>query len=345
MKSAWMFVAAALAVAACSAPAQATPADGELLSTSPCAPATAASYDGYIADAVKAYQDEADLAAKAHAPAPRPASELPAALLTREEFAQRQASPSDCRHVFYSSDGLKVRAFIWEPHGAAPGAKLPVVLALRGGNGTFGELGPRSQQGMWAFTQAGFVVIGVQYRGADGGEGQDEYGGADIDDVLNAIALARRLPEADADNLFIYGTSRGGMQTLLALARGAPARAAVLVSPFTDLELEARERPELATQTWPKVIPGFAVNPAARLAERSGVRVAAHADLPPILLLHGTTDWRADPKNSVEVADALKARGRPYELRLFDGDVHGLTWSWREREQLSIAWFRAHLKP
>jgi len=106
----------------------------------------------------------------------------------------------------------------------------------------------------------------------------------------------------------------------------------------------ARERPAIETNVWAKLIPGYAAHRAEALAARSGVRVAQTVDIPPLLLLHGTADWRADPKNSTEVADALKARGRPYALHIFKDDVHGLQWNWRERDRLVISWFRSHMR-
>jgi len=116
------------------------------------------------------------------------------------------------------------------------------------------------------------------------------------------------------------------------------------VSPWTDLEMEAKLRPAVVANVWSKLIPNFAADPVGALAARSGVRIAKGKDLPPLLLLHGTADWRASPQNSVEVAEALKARGRPYALELFEGDVHGLQWNWRERDRLEIAWFKDHMR-
>jgi dipeptidyl aminopeptidase/acylaminoacyl peptidase len=337
-----MRLAIAALLISLAAPAHAAPADGELVAQRPCERA-AAPYDAYVAAQVKAYQDEADLAAKAGVHV-RPAADYAKALISQAEYAQRMAHPSTCRRVLYGSDGLKVAAFIWEPADRAPGARLPVVVALRGGNQDFGKFTSGARSGMAAMTGAGFMVIGVQYRGVDGGEGQEEFGGADVHDVLAAIALARRLPEADPDNVFLEGFSRGGMEAMLALGAGARVNAAAIVSPWTDLELEAKLRPAVVANVWSKLIPNYAADPPAALAAHSGVRIAKTKDLPPLLVMHGTADWRADPRNSIEVADVLKARRRPYELHIFEGDVHGLQWNWRERDRLEIAWFKRYMR-
>ncbi|MFL5297652.1 MAG: alpha/beta hydrolase family protein [Phenylobacterium sp.] len=321
---------------------RAAPADGELVSARPCV-RTHRTYEAYVAGAVRAYQDEADLGAKAGVRVPA-ADRLQAVLLTPTEFEAQDSRPSVCRQVVYRSDGLKVAGYIWEPADLRPSAKAPAIVALRGGNQDFGKFTADSQGGMAAFVRAGFIVVGVQYRGVDGGEGREEFGGADVRDVLAAVELARRLPETDPANIFLYGVSRGGMETLLALSQGAKVNAAAIVSPFTDPELEAKARPEMVANVWAKLIPDFAAHPSEALAARSGVRVARTVDLPPLLLLHGTADWRADPKNSTEVADVLKARRRPYALHIFPDDVHGLQWNWRERDRLIVDWFRAHMR-
>jgi len=318
------------------------PADGELVAERPCQ-RPAVPYDAYVAGLVKAYQDEADLAAKAGVRV-RPASDYAKALATPDEYAARQARLSACRKIFYGSDGLKVAGYIWEPADRAPGVRLPVVVTLRGGNQDFGQWTAGARNSMAALTGAGFIVIGVQYRGVDGGEGREEFGGADVHDVLAAVALARRLPGADPGNVFLEGFSRGGMEAMLALGAGARVNAAAIVSPWTDLELEAKLRPAVVVNVWSKLIPNYAADPAAALASRSGVRIAQAKDLPPLLLMHGTADWRADPRNSTEVADVLKVRGRPYALHIFKNDVHGLQWNWRERDRLEIAWFRSHMR-
>lgn len=87
--------------------------------------------------------------------------------------------------------------------------KLPVVLALHGGNRNAAKWSADTGSGMKRFVDAGFIVIGVQYRGVDGGEGMEQFGGDAVHDVVNAVAMARHLPEADGRNVFMWGASRG----------------------------------------------------------------------------------------------------------------------------------------
>lgn len=334
--------AIALGLVMISGVAQTRPADGALLESRACPPRTQ-TYDDYVSRQVKNAEEEAALSRKAGV-APPSVADVPRSLVTRAEYDAELHSPHECAQVFYGSDGLKVAAYIWKPAGITPGAKLPAIVMLRGGNRDYGKFGPDSGRRMRAFTSAGFIVIGVQYRGVDGGEGLEQFGGDDVHDVLNAIKLARGLPDVDGRNVFLHGGSRGGMMAYLALKAGADVNAVVALNALADLPGEARRRPELAEGPWRALIPDFGTRRDEVMKARSAVTFIDQVDTPPILLLHGTADWRAHPDNSLEVARKLQARGRPYALHVFEGDGHGLGGNARERDRLVIEWFRRYAR-
>jgi len=322
--------------------AAAAPADGALVESRPCPPRTR-TYDDWVAGQLKDATEEAELSRKAGVTPPDVAA-LRAVLPTRAEYDAELKAPADCAFAYYGSDGLKVAAYIWKPAKLSPSARLPVIVMLRGGNRDFGKFGPDGGRRMAAFTSAGFVVIGVQYRGVDGGEGLEQFGGDDVHDVLNALKLARALPQADPNNVFLHGGSRGGMMAYLALKQGAQVNAVVALNALADLPAEAVRRPEMSEGPWRALIPDFATRRDEALKARSAVYFIDQIETPPILLLHGTSDWRADTDNSYAIARKLQAKGRPYELHVFEGDVHGLAYHWRERDRLTIAFFRRHMR-
>lgn len=324
------------------AQALARPADGFLTERHPC-PDDRPSYDAWVAAQVKSESEEVEAAAKIGITAP-PASGLAEILPTRSEYEAGRATSERCERLFYGSDGLKVAAYLWAPHGFTAGAKLPVIVMLRGGNREFAKFNANSQRRMHAFTSEGFLVLGVQYRGVEGGEGREEFGGADVHDVLNAISLARRLPGADPNNIFLWGGSRGGMMLYLALRDGAAVNAAAALYALADLPHEAARRPDVLRNVWAELIPGFAEHQEQALRSRSAVDFIDKIQTPPLLILHGSADWRVDPDESLQIARRLQARGRPYALHVFENDVHGLPWNWRERDRLVIDWFRRHMK-
>jgi dienelactone hydrolase len=77
-------------------------------------------------------------------------------------------------------------------------------------------------------SQEADVVVGSQYRGAAGSEGKDEFGGADLNDVMNLLPLLEALPNADPSRIGMAGFSRGALMTYLALTKTDRIKAAVV---------------------------------------------------------------------------------------------------------------------
>ena len=116
---------------------------------------------------------------------------------TREALAD-----VDVQSVTYLSDGLRVKGYLLVPK---KGDKLPCVIYNRGGNRKLGQLNDDTAAMVLApMARWGYVVVASQYRGNAGGEGREEFGGADVDDVLNLIPLLEHTPRADASR--IHGT-------------------------------------------------------------------------------------------------------------------------------------------
>jgi dipeptidyl aminopeptidase/acylaminoacyl peptidase len=186
-------------------------------------------------------------------------------------------------------------------------------------------------------------VIASQYRGADGGEGTEEYGGADVHDVLNLVPLARSLGYVDMRNVFMLGLSRGGMMTYLALKHGFPANAAAVISGVADLPGNAIDHPDLVTNVYEPLIPNFASRRDAAMRERSAVMWADSISAP-LLLLHGTADAQISHARTIGLAEKLRGLGKPYELVLYPNDGHGLLMNRRDSDRRVIDWFMKHMK-
>jgi dipeptidyl aminopeptidase/acylaminoacyl peptidase len=263
-------------------------------------------------------------------------------ILGREEFERRDSfADYECRKIKYMSDGLRVVGFIWKPKNVA-GKKLPLVIVNRGGNPNLALLTPQSFY--YPYVTNGFVVIGSQYRGADGGEGKDEFGGADVNDVLNLIPLVRSLGYVDMNNVFMHGASRGGMQAFLAIKKGIPINAVAVHGALTDLPAAARERPSVAERVWSKLIPGYTEKTEEVQRERSAVFFADKINVP-VLILQGGADWRSNAgSQALGLANKLQSLGKTYELHIYAGDDHGISINRLERERKIVEWFRKYMK-
>jgi len=79
--------------------------------------------------------------------------------------------------------------------------RFPVIIFNRGGFLDRGNIESFNLVDFNRLSEEGFVVLASQYRGNDGGEGREELGGTDLDDVSNLLATARSLPYTDATNI------------------------------------------------------------------------------------------------------------------------------------------------
>ncbi|HMB54383.1 MAG TPA: prolyl oligopeptidase family serine peptidase [Thermoanaerobaculia bacterium] len=254
--------------------------------------------------------------------------------------------------IVYVSDGLAVEGYLAQPAGeiASP---LPSVIYLRGGNRDFAALNPvRAAFLLGPLAQRGYVVAATNYRGNGtygaehypgertcevceqriGGEGREEFGGAEVDDVLALLPLLEALPEADASRVGLYGWSRGGMMTWLVLRRSDRFQAAIVGAGVSDFQASGEARPEMVEHVHAELIPGWddPEKRAAAIEARSAVRWADELpDETPVLLLHGTGDWRVAPTQSLDMAKAMLEAKKPFRLLMLEGGDHGLT-EWRE---------------
>ena len=258
---------------------------------------------------------------------------------SREEYA---AAVSDKRFrlekLAYKSANLKVFAYVYSP--VRPVGRLPAVIFNRG-SFIRDEFAGEALATFHRLAQSGFVVIAPMYRQSGGGEGRDEMGGADVEDLMATAAIAGELGFVDTSNLFMYGESRGGMMTYQAVRDGYPLRAAAVYGAFTDLQNLIESAPQLrsvATGIWPD----FASNADAICQRRSAVRWAERLNVP-LLIMHGGSDKDVPPAQSLALAARLEQLKKPYELIIRAGEDHIMS-NWRaERDAHAIEWFRSHM--
>ena len=254
----------------------------------------------------------------------------------------------DCHFISYPVGNLTIRGFYIRPKGHE-GNDLPVLIANRGGNGPSGtwKFGSLFQWAM-PLADAGFVVLGSQYRGSRRGDdpsiyGADEFGGADVDDVMALIDLINRLPGADGTRVGMYGWSRGGMMTLLAATRTDRLKAIAVGGTPTDLVAELAVRPEME-RVFRARIPGYDENKQAALEARSAIHWVDTIDPRlPILILHGEHDNRVSLGSAQKLAKMLQELKRPHRLVAYEDGSHALLERNQEVIDELLIWFDKHL--
>jgi dipeptidyl aminopeptidase/acylaminoacyl peptidase len=242
----------------------------------------------------------------------------------------------------YMSDGLKVIAYLYKPRQIG-GRRWPAVIFNRGG-AIREDIAPEVVVVFHRLASAGFVVLAPMYRQSDGGEGRDEIGGADVNDLMNVIPLVKSLGLIDADNLFLYGESRGGMMTYQAIKKEFPAKGAAVFGAFTDLEDLFAFRPDVYQ---PAMIRRFWPDFDGRKDEIIKTRSSIHWPeklTVPLLIMHGSNDRNVSATQSLALAQQLQKLGKPYELIVYAQDNHYLSRNQEDRDKRTVAWFKQHVK-
>lgn len=224
--------------------------------------------------------------------------------------------------IVYLSDGLKVTGYMCIPKKAG---KYPCVIVNRGGNREFGAINNAFL--LWVMGETaswGYIVVGSQYRGNDGGEGVEEFGGKEVNDITNLIPLLASVKNADTSRIGMVGWSRGGMMTYLALTKTCRLRAAVVGSGMANGFTLTKKRPEMDS-VFQEVAPGYLQNRDSVLKTRSAVYFADKlCPTTPLLLLTGSADWRVPPDEQLEMLQTLYSLKRPVRFAFFEGGQHNL---------------------
>ena len=264
-------------------------------------------------------------------------------ITSKEEYERAIRDTNfEFKRLKYMSDGLKVTAYLYKPTRVSS-SKLPAIIFNRGSL-VVGDVAPELVSSFRRLASEGFVVLAPMYRQSDGGEGRDEMGGRDVNDLMNTVALAKSLGFIDVNNLFLYGESRGGVMTYFAIKKNFPANAAAVYGAFTDLEALIKERPEVyRPQMLKQIWPDFDSRKDEIFRSRSANYWPESLGIP-ILIMHGGADWSVNPSHSLTIAQKLQSLGKTYELIVYAGDGHRLARNQEDRDRRAVAWFRKHIK-
>ncbi len=242
----------------------------------------------------------------------------------------------------------------------------PAVLWVHGGGWRAGERQPHPNR---ALAERGFVTATMSYRFSD-----ENVFPAQIHDVKAALRFLRATSEdwgIDADRIGIWGHSAGGhLAALAAVSEGIPVlegegghpdessavQAAVPLSPPTDFLVDwfaaSDYSPhEEALSAVHEFLDG---NPLTdpEIADRAQLASPArlvHAEVPPMLVVHGTLDDLVPVDQGKRFVEALLERGVDASLLELPHDDHGLGSVFEEPESAAmteiIAFFERTLGP
>ncbi len=241
--------------------------------------------------------------------------------------------------ILYKSQGHKVVGFIAEPK---KGRNLPAIIWNRGGNREFGKIKKDFlfNNSFGRLAKAGYFVIATQYSGNDGGEGIDNHGGQELDDVLNLFPIIKEYSKADEKRIGMWGGSRGGMMTFLALKKVRWIKAAVSVAGVSNMRNQIKNRPEMGV-----LYKELFDSNRQTLSERSVIDwVDKLPKKTPILLIHGTSDWRVNVQDTLDLGKRLYQEKIPFRMLIYEGADHSITEYFPEMMGEVIKWFDKYVK-
>jgi dipeptidyl aminopeptidase/acylaminoacyl peptidase len=246
--------------------------------------------------------------------------------------------------ISYLSDGLRVTGYIAYPKDDTQ--KFPCVIWCRGGIGNAGAIDKFTARGIFGqIASWGYCVFATQYRGNDGGEGNDDFGGDDLNDVLNLLPLAEEIPQANKDVWGIEGWSRGGMMTYLTLTRTNIFKAAVVIGGIANLRCNSDES-KFMRRLYEHTMGKYGEEEFKQKCEsRSIINFPKKlSQNTPLLMIHGNLDNRVLPHDSLDLSSELIDLKRTFRLIMMEGGDHFLKTHRKEVDEFRKSWFDKYLK-
>jgi len=272
-----------------------------------------------------------------------------AEMFNKADF-DRYQQQLDCQTFTYTVDGLPVKGWMIKPKQHQ--GKLPVLIYNRGGNGDYGSIVMAfALQRLMPWAERGYLVIASNYRGEHNWSrnppaniGQDEFGGAEVNDVLALWPILQQSPAADMEKVAMFGESRGSMMNYLAAKSLPDLKALISSAGVSDLVAELKFRPEME-RMYHHRIPHYQIRKEQALKERSVVHFIDQIPATlPMLLLHGSADQQVDVKNSEQLAKLLQQRNQPHKLVIYPLDNHGLRKNRKQADAEIMAWLDTYLQ-
>jgi dipeptidyl aminopeptidase/acylaminoacyl peptidase len=223
---------------------------------------------------------------------------------------------------YTSGNGIAHGFFYPAMNAKAPG---PLVVFIHGGptSACYPALDPRIQY----WTQRGFAVADLNYRGSTGyGRAYRQalhlrWGESDVEDACAAVAHLAGLGLIDPSKAFIRGGSAGGYTTLCALAFHDVFRAGASLYGVSDPVALGRATHKFEGDYLDWLI-GDPLQDAERYCARTPLLHAAQIKVP-VIFFQGELDAVVVPEQTRLMLDALKANGIVAEGHFYAGERHG----------------------
>jgi dipeptidyl aminopeptidase/acylaminoacyl peptidase len=254
---------------------------------------------------------------------------------------------------FNSKDGTPLHALVVHPSDYVAGRRYPTLLWIHGGPNGQDEHSlafDSYQYKRQLLAAAGYVVVGVNYRGSSGRGAAfaraiyADWGHKEVMDLLAAIDRLVADGVSDPERLGIGGWSYGGILTDATIASDTRFRAAVSGAGSAN-QLSMYGADQYVLQYNAELGPPW--RDLARWLKVSYPFFHADRIHTPTLFMGGDRDFNVPVAGGEQMYEALRTLGVPAELIVYPGEFHGLRRPSFviDRENRITAWFNRYLAP
>lgn len=231
--------------------------------------------------------------------------------------------------TFDTSDAATAYAFYYPPRNAhyqGPADEHPPLI-VRGHGGPTSASSPSLSLAIQYWTNRGFAVLDVNYRGSTGfGRSYREalygnWGEYDVDDMVAGAEYLVSMEKADPARLAIRGGSAGGYTALAALTFKDTFSAGASLYGIGDLMTLARDTHKFESRYLDRLIGPLPEAEPLYLA-RSPINHVAGLNCP-VIFLQGSEDKVVPPNQAEAMVAALDEKKIPVAYVLFEGEGHG----------------------
>jgi len=222
-----------------------------------------------------------------------------------------------------SSDGLPVQGWLMKPANFEPGRKYPMLLWIHGGPVSMYTV--RWNWNWQNFAADGYAVLWMNPRGSTG-YGQDFvnginylYPGLDFDDLMASTDAAIDRGFIDENNLFVTGSSGGGVLTAWIVGHTDRFRAAVSQRPVINWHSFVGTTDG---DGWYRRFESYPWEDPMEYAERSPLHYVGNVTTP-TMLLSGDEDLRTPIGQAEEFYRALNILGQETMHVKIPDEYHG----------------------
>ena len=245
-------------------------------------------------------------------------------------------------------DGAKVHAWLMKPLNFEEGKAYPLVLYVHCSMFSW-DFNHEFQ----VYANSGYAVAYFNQRGTTAGYGQawtkaseGDQGGKDYEETMLGVDELVARPYIDGERMGVTGGSCGGFMTNWVVGHTNRFAAAVTQRSITnqisffgtsDIGPECTGG-ETRTDPWRDLQSSWAQSPVAYIDNINT----------PLLIIHSDEDHRCALEQAEQMFAALRWRGKPVELVIFEGENHGLSRGGRpgnriERHHRIRDWFNRYL--